>query len=60
VPESYKHADVIIGPRSLNQSEAMSKKRFAKQSEDLQLVCTSYDGCKRLAASLAAIVYFTP
>ncbi|KAF7177115.1 hypothetical protein CNMCM7691_004763 [Aspergillus felis] len=59
VPESYKHADVIIGPRSLNQSEARSKKCFARQSEDLQLVCTSYDGCKRLAASLVAIIYFT-
>ncbi|GIK04727.1 hypothetical protein Aspvir_008821 [Aspergillus viridinutans] len=61
VPESYKHADVITGPRSrpLNQSEARTKKCFANQSEDLQLVCTSYDGCKRLAASLVAIIYFT-
>lgn len=59
VPDSYKHADVIIGPLSTNQSEAKAKKCFTKQSEELQFVCTSCDGSKRLAASLVAIVYLT-
>ncbi|KAG2014584.1 hypothetical protein GB937_006546 [Aspergillus fischeri] len=59
-PDNYKDADIIIGPLSVKQSEAKAKKRFPDQGEQLQLVCTSYESCKRLAASLAAIIYFTP
>lgn len=59
VPDNYKDADMIIGPLSVKQSEAKAKKHFPDQGEELQLVCTSYEGCKRLAASLAAIIYFT-
>ncbi|KAJ9267610.1 hypothetical protein DTO212C5_5849 [Paecilomyces variotii] len=54
IPQGYKTADFIIG--AISESESRS---FAIPGERLQMACTSYDACKRLAASLVAIIYLS-
>jgi hypothetical protein len=60
MPEKHMQADVILGPLSANQADARKKKCFAKQSDEMQIACVSYESCRRLAASLVAIVYVIP
>ncbi|KAJ9228930.1 hypothetical protein DTO027B5_8540 [Paecilomyces variotii] len=59
IPQGYKTADFIIGAISESESRSMSRKSFAIPGERLQMACTSYDACKRLAASLVAIIYLS-
>lgn len=60
VPAEYRTADIIIGPVSSNQRIARQKKCFLTQGPELQMAAVSYDGCKRFAAALEAIIYITP
>jgi hypothetical protein len=60
VSEKHESADVIIGPVSADQRMARKQKRLAKPSNNFQMACVSYDSCKRLAASLAVMIYLIP
>ncbi|KAL1846953.1 hypothetical protein Plec18170_008922 [Paecilomyces lecythidis] len=58
-PRDYKEADVVVGALSENQSQARVKKTFATPGECVQMACVSYESCKRLAASLVAVIYLS-
>ncbi|KAF5857450.1 hypothetical protein ETB97_005764 [Aspergillus alliaceus] len=59
MPDEHKEADVIQGPLSADPSMAKKQKRFPNQGDKTQIACVSYESCKRLAASLIAIIYLT-
>ncbi|RHZ55215.1 uncharacterized protein CDV56_104825 [Aspergillus thermomutatus] len=59
MPDEQKEADVIQGPLSADPSMAKKQKRFLNQGDKIQIACVSYESCKRLAASLIAIIYLT-
>lgn len=60
MPEQHSKADVLIGSITKDKSDARERKAFPQPGGITQMACVSYEGCKRLAASLAAIVYITP
>ena len=49
---------VLKRPISSDQHEARKHGRYPSQSGITQITCVSYDSCKALAKSLAAIIYF--
>ena len=56
--DEYKVADIIQGAVSADENEARRKKWFANPGGKKQIPDVSYEGCKHLLASFAAIMYF--